>query len=258
MKICDFFKYIRGILCAALIILSGVFSCLPAEASNYGPGQQIEKYPQVITDTKMVKLAEDKIREKLKETGETRRSQISLLRSASTLHAPPGIIRIEATLPREIRYNMTTPVYLMIYIDDKFYRRATCYYRVEVFDKILVAAKDLTLEKEITAKDVRIEDIAVENQGEVYLKDTASVIGKVPKRIIKAGSPIKENLLQSPIVIESGVNVTIVSKKNGIKISAEGISMQRGRIGKIIRVRNAVSKKVLRAKVIDAHTVEIV
>ena len=65
-------------------------------------------------------------------------------------------------------------------------------------------------------------------------------------------------MVQSPIVIESGVNVTIISSKNGIKISAAGIAMQRGRIGKIIRVRNAASKKVLRAKVIDARTVEIV
>lgn len=251
-------KIFRRVLCAAFIIISGVFSYSITQASNYGPGQQIEKYPQIIDDSQMAYLAKLKILEKLTEMNETRRREVTLLRGASTLHAPSGKLKIEATLPREIRYNMTTPVYLMIYVNDKFYRRATCYYRVVVYDKVLVATKDLSLEKEITAKDVRIEDIAVENQGEVYLKDSSAVIGKVPSRVIKSGAPIKENMLQSPIVIESGVNVTIISNKNGIRISAEGVAMQRGRIGKIIRVRNATSKKVLRAKVVDAHTVELV
>lgn len=248
---------IRGILCAALVILSGVFSYSTAYAA-YGPGQQIEKYPQILTDTQMIRTANAKIEEKLVEMGEKRKHSVTLLKSSPTLHIPPGKLRIEATLPRDIRYNMTTPVYILIYIDDKFYRRATCYFRVEVYDKVLVAARDLPLEKEITAKDLRLENIAVENQGEVYLKDSAAIIGKVPSRVIKANTPIRENMIQSPIVIESGVTVTIISNKNGIKISAEGIAMQRGRIGKIIRVRNAASKKVLRAKVIDSRTVEIV
>lgn len=248
---------LRGILYAAFITLSGVFSYSTALAA-YGPGQQIEKYPQMLTDTQMVRAAKAKIESKLAEMGEKRKHTVTLLKSAPTLHAPAGNMRIEATLPRDIRYNMTTPVYILVYIDNKFYRRATCYFRVEVFDKVLVAARDLSLEKEITAKDLRLENIAVENQGEVYLKDSSAIVGKVPSRVIKAGTPLRDNMIQSPIVIESGVNVTIISNKNGIKISAEGIAMQRGRIGKIIRVRNAVSKKVLRARVIDARTVEIV
>lgn len=248
---------LRGILCAAFVILSGVFSCSTAFAA-YGPGQQIEKYPQMLTDTQMIRVSQAKIESKLREIGEKRKHSVTLLKSAQTLHAPAGNMRLETTLPRDIRYNMTTPVYILIYIDDKFYRRATCYFRVEVFDKVLVAARDLSLEKEISASDLRLENIAVENQGEVYLKDSAAIVGKVPSRVIKAGTPIRNNMIQSPIVIESGVNVTIISNKNGIKISAEGIAMQRGRIGKVIRVRNAASKKVLRARVIDAHTVEIV
>lgn len=248
---------LRGIICATLVVISGVFSYSISFAA-YGPGQQIEKYPQIVTDDRMANLAKAKILEKLKEMNETRKNEVTLLRSAATLHAPQGNLTIEATLPRDIRYNLTTPVYLMIYIDNKFYRRATCYFRVTVYDNILIAARDLSLEKEITANDVRIEEYAVENQGEVYLKDLGTIVGKVPSRAIKAGMPIKENMIQSPIVIESGASITMISNKNGIKIAVEGVAMQRGRIGKIIRVRNASSKKVLRAKVIDAHTVEIV
>ena len=245
------------ILCAAAAFLCGVFSYSYTQAA-YGPGQQIERYPQIVSDTRLVLLAQQKIEEQLKEQGEKRRTEITLLRAAATLHAPPGQLTIEPTLPRDVRYGLTTPVYLSIYLDGKFYRRATCYFRVMVYDKILVAARDLPLEREIEAKDVRLQDVAIEDKGDIYLKDANTVIGKVPSRVIRSGTPIRENMLQSPIVIESGSAVTIISKKNGIMISAEGVAMQRGRIGKIIKVRNAVSRKVLRGKVIDAKTVEIV
>ncbi len=245
------------IICAAIAFLGGVFSYSLTDAA-YGPGQQFEKYPQIVTDTRLVLTAQKKIEEKLKEQGEKRRTEITLLRAAATLHAPPGQLTIEPTLPRDVRYGLTTPVYLSIYLNGKFYRRATCYFRVSVYDKILVAARDLPLEREIEAKDIRLQDVAVEDKGNIYLKDASLVVGKVPARVIKAGTPIRENMLQSPIVIESGALVTIISNKNGIMISAEGVAMQRGRIGKIIKVRNAVSRKVLRGKVIDAKTVEIV
>ena len=258
-KIWGWLSFSRGlrILCATLTIVSGVFSYSFAKGT-YGPGQQIERYPQVVTDSRLVFIAKNKIAEELKEMGEARRYEVALLRAAATLHAPPGKLAIEASLPREIRYGYTTPVYLSIYLDGKFYRRATCYFKVTVYDKILVAMRDLPLEREIKENDVKVLDIAIEDKGQVYIKDATAAIGKVPARVIKAGTPIKENMLQSPIVIESGVNVTIISNKNGIKISAEGVAMQRGRIGKIIKVRNAVSRKVLRARVIDAQTVEIV
>ena len=36
-----------------------------------------------------------------------------------------------------------TPVHVLVYVDGKFYRRAILYYRVAVYDTVLVAAHDL-------------------------------------------------------------------------------------------------------------------
>ena len=44
---------------------------------------------------------------------------------------------------------------------------------------------------------------------------------------------------------------------NGIRATAKGIVMTRGRIGALIKVKNESSQKILTAKVIDAHTVEV-
>ena len=50
----------------------------------------------------------------------------------------------------------------------------------------------------------------------------------------------------------------LVLDTNGITIRAEGVALEPGRIGYEIRVRNVRSGKILRGKVLDAHTVQII
>ena len=58
-------------------------------------------------------------------------------------------------------------------------------------------------------------------------------------------------------VLEAGDPVTLVTNYNGIEVKAEGVALQRGRVGERIRVRNARSAKVLLGTVVDAHTVRL-
>ena len=51
--------------------------------------------------------------------------------------------------------------------------------------------------------------------------------------------------------------MTLVTRYHGIEVKAEGVALQRGRIGERIRVRNARSAKVLLGTVVDAHTVQL-
>lgn len=247
----------KSICLAILCFLWSGFFFLPGAYAAYGPGLQMERYPQNIPEEQFSALSEEKLEAVLEEQGETRRHELKFLRGPQTMHCPPGEITCEASLPKQMRYGVTIPVYLAVYIDGKFYRRATCYYRVLVYDKVLVAARDLPLEHKIEASDVRLEEREIENRADAYLTEIPEVTGQVPARVIKEGTPITERMLQSPIVMEAGAAITLVANHNGIQAKAEGVAMQRGRIGKIIRVRNAKSRKVLRGRVLDASTVEI-
>lgn len=247
----------RGILFAAILSLfwSGFFF-LPG-ASAYGAGTQMEKYPQVLPADQFPVLAEKKLEEAIAEQGETRRHELKFMRGPQMMHCPAGELTCDVTLPKQVRYSTTIPVYISVYIDGKFYRRATCYYRVLVYDRVLVANRDLPLEHEITPSDVRLEEREIESRADEYITDAAAVKGLVPARVIKEGTPITERMLQHPFVMEAGAAITLLADYNGIQVRAEGVAMQRGRIGKVIRVRNAKSRKVLRGRVLDATTVEI-
>ena len=116
---------------------------------------------------------------------------------------------------------------------------------------------DLGLEKAIAPNAVRVEEREVAGGQGRYLEKFEDIAGRVPVRYIKMGQPLEQNMLQNPVVIHSGAPVKLVTNYKGIQVSAEGIAMQKGRVGGRIKVRNAHSSRVLQGKVIDASTVEI-
>jgi hypothetical protein len=58
-------------------------------------------------------------------------------------------------------------------------------------------------------------------------------------------------------VIQPGMNVTLVAIQGPVRVSAPATAHQAGRVGDEVRVTNQVTKKQLRARVIDAQTVEV-
>ncbi len=248
----------RGFPAAVLLIclLFGT-AAFPFRAEADFPGTQDEKYPQILTDDYLAALAKEKIEETLASQGETRRYTLMLSRKVNPMRCPPGVLICEAELPKDLRYGGLNPVNMKVYVDGALFREIVCYYELHVFGSMLVAARDLRLEQVLTPADIRLEEHEVESNSEFYLEDPEKVIGMVPSRVIRSGTPLTEKLLQTPIVIEVGATVQIVTNYKGIQVKTEGVALQRGRVGKIIRVRNAASSKILRGRVIDASTVEI-
>ena len=252
-------KLNRGILAIFVLfaVWGGFFCLFPASASAYGGGTQAERFPQTVTAAQFAAYAQEKLEQELAARGETRRHTLTLARAAAAMHAPAGALICEVKVLGAIRYGGLTPVHVLVYVDGKFYRRAILHYRVAVYDTVLVAAHDLRPDQEIGTGDVRQAEIAVEDAGTVYLRELAEVAGRVPSRFLKTGAPLSSDVLQAARVFEAGDPVTLVTSYNGIEVKAEGVALQRGRVGERIRVRNARSAKVLMGTVLDAHTVRV-
>ena len=248
--------FVKRILTAVLVLFAGGCLCL-SSAFAYGGGLQEDKYPQILVKENFTSLAEEKILEELDKLGEKRRHTLALTRSPRTMRCPAGKLNVSAHIPRDIRYGGITPVYVSVYVDGELFRRVICYYRINVYGNVVVAKHDLALEKELTAEDLRIAEKEIADRADEYLTDVADALGKVPSRVIHEGTPITKNMLQNPLVVEVGAPITILSDRGGIRVQVEGFALMRGRIGSIIRVRNAKSRKVMRGRVIDASTVEI-
>ena len=250
---------IRSILC---MLWSGFFCLLaivfsPQAEALYGGGMQAEAFPQVFSSQKIAGVARQQLELELHKIGESRRHVLTLTSAPGDMRLPAGKIRYEAELPGNIRYGGVQPVHIRIFLNEKLYRRVICYYRVQVFEKVLVAGMDLPLEKAITPNAVRVEEREVAGGQGRYLAKYEDIAGRVPIRYVHMGQPLEQNMLQNPVVIHNGTPVKLVTNYKGIQVSAEGIALQKGRVGGRIKVRNAHSSRILQGKVIDATTVEI-
>ena len=63
--------------------------------------------------------------------------------------------------------------------------------------------------------------------------------------------------VEQVMAVKRGSTVTMVAKANGLGIEMQGIAMQRGGIGDVIKVRNLSSKKILSGVIVDVGRVEI-
>ena len=213
---------------------------------------------QILSGTRIEELALAEINAMLDERGESRRREILLHKSIGNISLPEGIIDVQIIMPSNtISYTTNTPIKARVFVNGKMYREFNFVASIKVFDYVLVANHDLRIEVPVTESDFRLEEVAVDGRTE-YLKDAKKLRGLVAQRFIRAGSPVAANYFQQPFAVQSGSIVQILYKQGGLRVSAKGIVMMRGRIGQIVKVKNEVSLRVVSARVIDAQTVEVV
>ena len=246
----------RRTITAILCLWSGLFAFLwTGTAAAYGGGTQSERFPTVLSSAQLSALAEQKIEEQLAAVGETRRHELRLARAAARMNLPAGEVTAEVAFPRGLPYDREFPAAFAVYVDGVLYQRATSYYRLTVYDRVLVATTDIRAEAEITPANARVEEHAVDTPPETTITDFARLGGRVAGRYIRKDVAIT---LAMPIVVRPGSPVEMVLNTNGVVVRAEGVALESGRIGYTIRVRNAHSGKLLRGKVLDAATVQII
>lgn len=213
-------------------------------------------FAYTISGTELQTIARGAVEKALAERGETRRHEIFFTQNPLDVKLPEGTVDVRTELPAQISYISLTPVRVILYVNERAYRTMSFTANVKVYDMVLVANHDLRIEVPVSAGDFHTKEVVVDGRNE-YIKDVSEVVGLVPHRYIRAGSPITRNYFQQPIAVNSGQRVNIVINYRGIQAIAKGIVMTRGRIGSLVKVKNEASEKILTAKVVDAQTVEV-
>ncbi|KZE31752.1 flagellar basal body P-ring formation chaperone FlgA [Crenobacter luteus] len=120
--------------------------------------------------------------------------------------------------------------------------------RAEVDARVVVASRPLA------AGAILTEDDASWTRRTLYelesgLREPAEAVGLGATRPIKAGQILTHKLLESPVLVKRGERIEIVARKDGVEVSVPGESLENGRRGDIVRVKNSASGKSLRARV---------
>ena len=241
---------LRFLLALALLLAVPWWGTAQAQAVN-------ERFPQLVLRENFKQVAVDRLVQALAEAKETRRHTIEAVRVPMDTRLPMGEITYEASIPNGLRYRSMMPVYIEIRINGAFYRRISCTMRVHVYEKVVTAAQALQPEKPLTASDLRVEERELDSETARYFTKLEDVQGKVLNRLVQEGMVLTTNMLRNPIIIQTNGMVNLVVDYNGVKVKTEGIALQAGRAGEVIRVRNTRSGRTLQARVIDAQNVEV-
>lgn len=81
------------------------------------------------------------------------------------------------------------------------------------------------------------------------IMDPKELVGKTLRRVIAVGMPLHPFDLALPIIITPNSQVEMTYSSDGIELSDRGTALENGALGEIIRVKNAKSGAVLRARV---------
>lgn len=87
--------------------------------------------------------------------------------------------------------------------------------------------------------------------------DAVQLQGAQLRQGVGAYRPIELDDVEQAKAVRSGSSVMLIARVNGLGIEVQGIAMQRGGIGDVIKVKNLSSKKILTGKIVAVGRVEI-
>jgi len=87
--------------------------------------------------------------------------------------------------------------------------------------------------------------------------DAKQLIGMAAKRMIGSGRPIRISQIRRPLLIAKGGIVTIRLDYANMALTTQGLSLDEGSLGDVVRVRNPQSKKIVEARVTGSNRVRV-
>lgn len=121
--------------------------------------------------------------------------------------------------------------------------------RVAVTSTRVVATEDLLPEQVVTSRQVRLEtydDFPLKNE---VARNLDEVVGKVTRRPLRAGLPVRRMDLANPLLVQRGETVQVTVICGAAEIRLDALADTSGRQGDMVSLTNPQTGKIFRARV---------
>jgi flagella basal body P-ring formation protein FlgA len=150
-----------------------------------------------------------------------------------------------------------TPFTLSFKVGEKNLKTLIVNADIEVLVDILLTARPLKRSQVLGPEDVYVGQRDLTGLSGNILSDVDAVVGKRVKRPVGADMPLTEEMIEETPVLRRGDQVLIIAESAGLRITAVGVALGEGYLGKPIQVMNIASKKRMSGKVMDSETVKV-
>lgn len=129
--------------------------------------------------------------------------------------------------------------------------------QIESSRPVVVAARSLARDTILAPADVRLAKLGPGVPGFGAVTDPAQVVGQRLRRSLEAGTPLSAALIDAPLIVKRGQQVTLEVRAGGIAVRVAGVAKADGALGQLIEVQNGSSGKTVQAVVRSERTVEV-
>lgn len=170
---------------------------------------------------------------------------------------PEGKLKTKVELPRGYTFFGKESVLVKLFVDGKEYKSVWAKTLIRLYTDMVLASRPILRNELIKGEDLKVERRLVVSIPRGVFDDIDEIKGMRAKRKIRKDAVINQSDITLPELFKRGSMVSILLKKGGLAISAKGKAMEKGVKGKVIKVENINSKKVILAEVIDSRTVMV-
>ncbi|MCD8497239.1 MAG: flagellar basal body P-ring formation chaperone FlgA [Alphaproteobacteria bacterium] len=128
---------------------------------------------------------------------------------------------------------------------------------IEQIVSVPVLKESLNYGAIIRARDIEVVDVPGRQISSKMILDTQNIIGMTPRRTIVAGTPLSDDQLAAPQIIERGKSVIMVYRSGPLVLTAQGKALDNGAKGDVVRVVNVSTNRSLEAIATGEGEVEI-
>jgi flagellar basal body P-ring formation protein FlgA len=128
---------------------------------------------------------------------------------------------------------------------------------VDDWREVPVLNKNLERGMLISPEDVEVVRMNLFKQPPNVADSVKEVVGRRAKQRISAGETIKKHLIDIPPIIPAGKPISVLYRSGGVHATVTGVAMEDGFEDGVIKVKNDRSRRILKARVINADQVEV-
>ncbi len=109
----------------------------------------------------------------------------------------------------------------------------------------------------LTDEDIILEKMNINRLSSGYFDDLALLKGKVLTQNLSRGAVLTNHHIKSPMAVNRGQSVTLISKNSVIEVRTKGMAMSKGAIGERIKVKNLKSNRIIEGVIIDNNLINV-
>jgi|YelNatPaOPRAMG01_1025707.scaffolds.fasta_scaffold13479_7 flagella basal body P-ring formation protein FlgA len=129
--------------------------------------------------------------------------------------------------------------------------------KVKIWAQVPFTTRRIEKHRLITAEDFVLREVELSTFPRGVITDPKLLLNKRVKNSLPPGIPLRLDHLEEPPVLKKGDLANALLETPSLRISVKVVLLEDGRIGEIVRVKNPISNKELKGRVMDEKTLLI-